>query len=253
VTGVLEGEVAIVTGAGKGIGRGVSVALGREGARVVVSGRDPAALDETARLVREAGGHALTARCDITSQEQIDELVALTVRELGTVDILVNNAQGQMGRGALLDVPAEDFDAAFASGPLATFRAMNACYPHLRGHGVIVNFATGAGIRPDPVGYGCYAAVKEAIRALSRAAACEWGPEGIRVHTIVPLAGSPALAKWAEERPEESRRFFESVPLRRVGDPETDIGRVVVFLCSPDSSYLTGNTIAVDGGQAYLH
>jgi len=250
---VLEDKIAVVTGAGKGIGRGVTLALAKAGAKVVASGRDEAALAETAELVAAAGGIAITARCDVTDVQQIAELVDRAVGAFGTIDVLVNNAQGQMGRGVLLDVSAEDFHAAFVSGPLATFRLMTACEPHLRDGGVIVNFGTGAGIRPDPVGYGCYAAVKEAIRALSRAAAVEWGPRGIRVHSVVPLAHSDALAVWARKRPEESKRFFDSVPLGRVGDPEHDIGKAIVFLCGPDSGYLTGNTIALDGGQAYLH
>lgn len=251
--GELDGKIAIVTGAGQGIGRGVARALARAGATVAATGRHQGALDETVALIASDGGRAVAMLCDVTQQAQIDDTVATVVREFGTIDILINNAQGHVGRGALLDVTVEDFDAAFDSGALGTFRMMKRCHEHLTGGGVIVNFATGAGIRPDPVGYGCYAAVKEAIRAMSRAAACEWGPAGIRVHNVVPLASSPALLRWAEERPEESARFFESVPLRRVGDPIEDIGRAIVFLCGPDSAYITGNSIALDGGQAYLH
>jgi NAD(P)-dependent dehydrogenase (short-subunit alcohol dehydrogenase family) len=132
---------------------------------------------------------------------------------------------------------------------LATFRLMQACYEHLRGGGVVVNLGTGASLRPDPIGYGCYGAVKEASRALSRAAAVEWGAEGIRVHCIVPLSG---LEAWAAERPEESQAFFKTIPLQRVGHAERDIGRAVVFLCGPDSGYMTGNTILIDGGHSFL-
>jgi NAD(P)-dependent dehydrogenase (short-subunit alcohol dehydrogenase family) len=249
----LAGKVAVVTGAGKGIGRGVTLALAKAGASVIASGRNPETLGATIEMVTAAGGDAVPVICDVTNSDHVDAMVQTTVEQYGRLDILINNAQGQMGRGHLLDVAAADFLAAFVSGPLATFQLMKACEPHLRDGGVIVNFGTGAGIRPDPVGYGCYAAVKEAIRALSRAAAVEWGAKGIRVHSVVPLAGSEALAAWARNRPEESTRFFQSVPLGRVGDPEDDIGRAIVFLCGPDSEYLTGNTIALDGGQAYLH
>jgi NAD(P)-dependent dehydrogenase (short-subunit alcohol dehydrogenase family) len=129
---------------------------------------------------------------------------------------------------------------------------MVACRPYLREGGVIVNLGTGASFRPDPMGYGAYAAVKEATRALTRAAACEWGPEGIRVVTIVPLASSDALEGWAAARPEEASAFFATVPLGRAGDCESDIGRAVVFLCGPDARYITGTTLTIDGGQAFL-
>jgi NAD(P)-dependent dehydrogenase (short-subunit alcohol dehydrogenase family) len=126
---------------------------------------------------------------------------------------------------------------------------MRACFPYLRGGGVIVNLGTGASLRADPVGYGAYGAIKEGIRALSRSAAFEWGKDGVRVHTIVPLSG---LDAWAEAYPEQAKAFFATVPLGRVGDAERDVGRVVVFLCGPDSGYMTGNTICIDGGQAFL-
>jgi meso-butanediol dehydrogenase / (S,S)-butanediol dehydrogenase / diacetyl reductase len=247
------GKIAIITGAGKGIGRGVGLALAGQGAHVVASGRSLEALEETEKLITQRGGKASTAICDVADPQQVEDLVDSTVSRYGAIDIVINNAQGGMSRGRLLDVSASDFVSAFATGPLATFRMMVACQPHLakRG-GVIVNFATGAGIRPDPIGYGCYAAVKEGIRALTRAAAVEWGQYGIRVHTVIPLAGSDALKGWAAANPEEAGKFFDSVPLGRVGDPELDIGSIVTFLCSAASGYMTGNTILADGGQGYI-
>jgi meso-butanediol dehydrogenase / (S,S)-butanediol dehydrogenase / diacetyl reductase len=253
MTQALAGKIAIVTGAGKGIGRGVSLALAGDGAVVVASGRSLPALEETEALVTGRGGTASTAICDVENPEQIEELVASTVARYGGIDIVINNAQGGKSTGRLLDVKTEAFITAFATGPLATFRMMVACQPYLADRGgVIVNFATGAGIRSDPIGYGCYAAVKEGIRALTRAAAVEWGEHGIRVHTVIPLANSAALQAWAAANPEESAAFYNSVPLRRVGDPEQDIGSIVAFLCSPASGYMTGNTILADGGQGYI-
>src|SRR5262249_45587060 len=103
-----------------------------------------------------------------------------------------------------------------------------------------------------PIGLGCYAAVKEATGALTRAAAVEWGRDGIRVHTIVPASTSPAMDEWTKNNPKESAAFFSSIPLRRLGDPEDDIGRPGLQVCSDDSKYVTGNTICIDGGQAFL-
>jgi NAD(P)-dependent dehydrogenase (short-subunit alcohol dehydrogenase family) len=115
-----------------------------------------------------------------------------------------------------------------------------------------VNLASTSARRWDAANYGPYAATKEAVRALTRAAASEWGGDGIRTNVILPLAASPGLATWIEERPEESAAFLATVPLKRVGDCEKDIGEVVAFLCSDAASYVSGQSIAIDGGQAYM-
>ena len=129
---------------------------------------------------------------------------------------------------------------------------MKLCYPHLKGDGVIVNLASSAGKRWDMSGYGAYAATKEAIRSLTRAAACEWGPDGIRTNVIMPHAKSPGLAWWIENKPEEAAEFIQSIPQRRVGDCEQDIGRFVALLCGEGSAYVNGQTIGLDGGQALI-
>jgi NAD(P)-dependent dehydrogenase (short-subunit alcohol dehydrogenase family) len=248
--GTLEGKAAIVTGSGRGLGRGIALALASEGASVVVCGRTPERLDETADEIASRGGRSIAVTCDVSRADSIADLVARSVDAYGTIDILVNNAQASHCADTLLvDVDDDEFEAGFRSGPLATLRMMRACHPHLSGGGVIVNLGTGAALRPDPVGYGAYGAIKEGIRALSRSAAFEWGKDGIRVHTVVPLSG---LDAWAEAYPEQAQAFFATIPLGRVGDAERDVGRVVVFLCGPDSGYMTGNTICVDGGQAFL-
>ena len=113
-----------------------------------------------------------------------------------------------------------------------------------------MNLATSAARRWDLSGYGAYAAVKQATRALTRAAAAEWGVDGIRVNTIAPHALSPALKRWVEANPAEAEAFMRSIPLRRVGDCEQDIGRFVALLVGPGAAYLTGATIPLDGGHA---
>jgi NAD(P)-dependent dehydrogenase (short-subunit alcohol dehydrogenase family) len=129
---------------------------------------------------------------------------------------------------------------------------MKLCHPHLKGGGNIVNLASPAAMRWDASGYGAYAAVKEAIRSLTRAAACEWGGDGIRTNAILPLADSPGMAAWTQARPQEAAAFIATVPMQRVGRCEDDIGRFVATLCSDDCGYINGQSIAVDGGQAYL-
>jgi NAD(P)-dependent dehydrogenase (short-subunit alcohol dehydrogenase family) len=247
----LSDKVAIVTGSGQGVGRGIALALAAEGAAVVLAGRTLAKVETVADEVRSLGARALALRCDVKEIEQIDACVAETLQAFGTIDILVNNAQ-EPPLGAMLDVADEDFQAGWASGPLATFRFMKACHPHLRNGGVIINLGSSTTVNPNPSGRGAYSALKAATQTLTRVAAVEWGPEGIRAVAIMPAAWSPASDAFAKNHPEDFARSLASIPLRRLGDPLTDIGRAVAFLCSSDAAYITGTTIALDGGQAYL-
>ena len=249
--GVLAGKVAIVTGAGQGVGRGVALALGSAGAAVVLMGRTESKLAAVAAELDARGAPSLVVAGDVKVLADIEGCVDRTVATFGTVDILVNNAQ-EVPLGHLLEVGDEDVDAGWQSGPMATLRFMRLCHPHLREGGAIVNMGSRAGIRPDPVRRGAYAAVKEAIRALTRAAAMEWAADGIRVNAVLPYAMSPALEALAAERPDEFDQTRLQVPMQRIGDPEQDIGRAVVFLVGPDSGYITGATIPVDGGNAFL-
>jgi meso-butanediol dehydrogenase / (S,S)-butanediol dehydrogenase / diacetyl reductase len=248
--GILDGKTALVTGAGQGVGQGVAYALAREGAKVAVVGRTLDKLLATCEEIRRHGGRAEPFACDVTNAAQIEQCVTAVVERLGGVQILINNAQvAPLGR--LLDVTDEIFLEGIETGPLATLRMMRACYPHLKGNGVVINFASSAAVRWDASGYGAYAAAKEAIRSLSRAAACEWGGDGIRVNVVAPHALSPGLKGWIDANPEEAKAFFKTIPLGRVGDCEQDIGRAIVFLASADAAYLTGATLPLDGGQAY--
>ncbi|MFM7786276.1 MAG: SDR family NAD(P)-dependent oxidoreductase [Gammaproteobacteria bacterium] len=247
----LEGKVALVTGAGQGVGRGIALALAGEGARIAVCGRTEGKLLSVCEEIRRRGGVAEPVLCDVMIAEDVRCCVEATVSAFGTVDILINNAQ-VVPLGHLLDVSEEQYQQGMDSGPLATLRFMRACHPHLKGGGSIVNMGSSSAIRWDPIGYGAYAAAKEAIRALTRAAACEWGTDGIRVNCVLPLAMSPAMDGWIASRPEESAEFFKTIPLGYVGDCELDIGRAVVFLCSEDARYLTGHSMPLDGGQAFM-
>jgi NAD(P)-dependent dehydrogenase (short-subunit alcohol dehydrogenase family) len=248
---ILENKVAVVTGGGQGVGAGLALALAAEGAVVAVLGRTLATLEATCAEIHHRGGEAQAFVCDVTEADDIDAAIVEIVDEFGSIDILVNNAQ-IVPLGRLLEINDEEYQEGMDSGPLATLRFMKACYPFLRGDGSIVNLASSVAVRPDSAGFGGYAAAKEAIRALSRAAACEWGEDNVRVNCIMPLAMSPAMSRWVESGSDDVEAFLGTVPLGRVGDCEEDVGRVVVFLCGPDASYITGHTLPIDGGQALL-
>jgi meso-butanediol dehydrogenase/(S,S)-butanediol dehydrogenase/diacetyl reductase len=245
----LNNKVALVTGAGQGVGQGIALSLAERGAVVALLGRSLDKLEATREAIVANGGRALAISANVKSHDDLAAAVDRTVSELGGVQILVNNAQ-EVPLGNLLDVTEEAIDAGWQSGPVATLRLMKLCYPHLKGDGVIVNLASSAAMRWDMSGYGAYAAVKEAIRAYSRAAACEWGPEGIRTNVILPHAMSPALQWWTENRPEEAAEFVASIPMRRIGECKEDIGEFVATLCSDACRYVNGQSIALDGGQS---
>ena len=247
----LEGKVALVTGAGQGVGQGIALALASEGAKVAVTGRTLSKLESTCQEIAKRGGESLPLVCDVKDGESLSATVDTVVEQFGGLNILVNNAQ-EVPLGTLHQVEDDAFTRGWESGPLATFRLMKLCYPHLKGDGCIVNLASAAGKRWDMTGYGAYAATKEAIRSLTRAAACEWGPEGIRTNVILPHALSPGLKWWMENNPEEAEAFVNTIPQRRVGDCEDDIGRFVAMLCSDACAYVNGQSIGLDGGQALV-
>ena len=247
----LEGKVALVTGAGQGVGQGIAFALAAEGARVALVGRTLEKLETALNEIESRGGTGTALECNVKDPQGLARAVESCVTRFGGLQILVNNAQ-EVPLGELQQVSDEAFAAGFESGPLATFRLMKLAYPHLKGDGCIINLGSTAAMRWDMSSYGVYAAVKESIRSLSRAAACEWGPEGIRTNVILPHAKSPGLVWWMENNPEEAEAFQRSIPQQRVGECEEDIGRFVVQLCSEGSRYVNGQTIAVDGGQAFL-
>ena len=247
----LQDKVAIVTGSGQGVGRGVALALASEGATVVLMGRTGAKVERVAAEITDRGGTALAIEGDVTRPEDIESTLAATLEAFGRLDILVNNAQ-HIHRGPLLETSDSDAQASWESGPLATLRFMRAAHPHLKGGGVIINVGSRVGVRPDPMGFGAYAAAKEAIRALSRTAAMEWGPDGIRVNVILPFATSPELERMQREDPEAYARTRDATALGRVGDPEIDVGRAVAFLAGPDAGFITGTSIGLDGGKSFV-
>ena len=250
--GILDGKVAIVTGAGQGTGRGIALALAKEGSSIAVAGRTLWKCARTAEEAKDVGGRALPVAFLAGRREQADALVAATIKEFGTVDILVNSAQDTRPGVSFEDTTDEDMALALDSGLWGTFHLMQACFRYLKERGgKIINLASAAGIE-GMEGFAAYAAAKEGIRALTRVAAREWAKYGVTVNVICPFADAPAQRAWAKAHPDEMARNVAKVPMGRLGDCERDIGRAVVFLASSDSDYITGHSIMVDGGQAIL-
>jgi len=250
----LKGKVALITGAGQGIGQGIALAMAERGANVVVVGRTYSKCENTCKMIKQRfSGTAIPMTADVAIHKDLKRITQETVNKFKTIDILVNNAVAT-SIGPLISQTDDSVIQAFLVGPMATLRLMQLCYPYLKQQGgSIINMASTASKRWDMANYGVYAAEKDAIRALTRAAASEWGPNNIRANSILPHASSPALQKWMTHRPEEAAEFTKSIPLQRVGDCETDIGQFVAVLCSPESSYISGQSIALDGGQAYMN
>ena len=259
MAGSLQGRTAIVTGSGRGIGRGIAVEMAKEGARVVVASRSQDSIDETLREIGNHGGEAIGIVCDVGSHADIRATVATTVETFGGLDILVNNAQGhgtqEQPAATPIFSPLEDFrdgewDFAIQTGPTATYRFMKAAFPYLRasGRGRIVNFASALGMRGG-AGSAAYNAAKEAIRALTRTAASEWGQYGITCNIVSPAIETDSLRAYVDQYPEEAAAAVLGIPMRRWGDARKDSGRVVVFIAGDDASYLTGMTFMVDGGK----
>lgn len=249
----LTGKVALVTGAGQGVGRGIALALASEGVSIAVIGRTGSKLAATCDLIRERGVEAAPFTCDVADHDSIPAVVEAVVERFGRLDILVNNAWSGVN-APLLELSDRAFRKGFETGPFAAFSFMKAAHPHLKasGDGSIVNLVTSAMVRWDPTTYGAYASSKSALRSLSRTAAVEWAPDGIRVNAIAPHALSPGLQWWTENNPDEAAEFVASIPMRRIGDCEGDIGRAVVALVGPDMRYLTGALVPLDGGQAFF-
>jgi len=251
--GRLEEKVAVVTGGGRGLGRGIALELAREGAAVVIAEIDPATAERTAREIEALGGRALAVATDVRQREQVNAAVAQTEGAFGRIDILVNNAQLQRQQVSFQDTTDDDMEVVLGSGVLGTFRFMQACFPALRRRGgKVVNLASAAGL-VGYAGWASYAVSKEGIRALTKVAAREWGQYKINVNAICPVAETPSFQEWSRKHPDLAKAMIDAIPLGHLGDPQIDIGRAVVFLASSDADFVTGLTMMVDGGQTILH
>lgn len=244
----LSGRVAIVTGGGTGIGGATAKMLAERGADVVVAGRRPEPLEQTADEIRRVTGQrCLVLPTDVTIPEEAARLVDATVKELGRLDILVNNA-GKARHYPLRTMPAEVWQGDVALNLNAAFYCSQAAYPHLKasGHGAIVNISSLAGIH-GTTGVAPYSAAKAGLQMFTRVASAEWGPH-IRVNAIAcgMIATEVAQEKWAATG-YDAVAACQSFPLRRPGRMD-EIAHAVVFLASDGASYITGETLTVGGG-----
>lgn len=261
--GNLTGKTAIITGAGRAvlsdgrcgsIGYGIATAYAKEGANIVITGRNTAKLEAAKEeLERLYGIQVLIVAADVNAkadnQKVVEEVVRQTVEKFGRIDVLINNAQASASGVPLSEHTTEQFDLALYSGLYAAFYYMKACYPHLvETKGTVINFASGAGLFGN-YGQCAYAAAKEGIRGLSRVAATEWAKDGVNVNIICPLAWTAQLENFEKAYPEAFKENVKMPPAGHYGDAELEIGRVCVQLASPDFKYLTGETITLEGGM----
>lgn len=249
--GRLEGRVAVVTGAGDGIGRAAALALAADGAKVVAADINEGAAVATVETIGERhGADALALAVDVRVKDQVKGMIEESRQRFGTVDVLVNNAWGGGSLGRLENKTDQLLEHGMKVAYFGPFWAMQAAFPLMRdqGRGSIINLCSLNGVNAH-VGTTEYNCAKEALRTLTRTAAREWATYGIVANAVCPGAKTAAFAALADTNPELAALADAANPMGRLGDPERDIAPVIVFLASDDARYLTGNTLFVDGGS----
>jgi 7-alpha-hydroxysteroid dehydrogenase len=241
----MPGKVALVTGAGRGIGRGIALAFAEMGADVVCAARTPKEIEDTAAHVRRLGRRALALPCDVTDAAQLERLVAETVGQLGRVDLLVNNAGGFPPMSAL-DTDQPSWEWCLRFNLTSAFLLTRLCLPHMleRDGGVVLNISSAAG-RIIRSGFVAYGTAKAALSFMTRQLAAEFAPR-VRVNALaVGAVETSALAPFLTD---ELRRQMEVMtPMRRIGTVE-DVALAALWLCSPAGGWVTGKVVEVDGG-----
>jgi glucose 1-dehydrogenase len=241
----LEGKVAIVTGAGTGIGRAIAAKLAADGAAVAINYRGS---QDEAEALDEHLPHSMTVQADISKPDEVQAMVERVRAELGPPTILVNNA-GMEHQQPLLDLELDNWQATLAVNLTGAFLCLQACGRQMRdnGGGSIVNVSSIHEDVPFP-GFAAYCAAKGGLRMLMRDAAVELAQYGIRVNNVAPGAIATPINEETLEDPEKVQRLKQLIPLQRVGKPE-EVAEVVAFLASDRSRYVTGSTYYVDGGM----
>lgn len=234
----------------KEIGFGIATAFAKAKSNLVITGRtESTLLKAKEELEDKYGVKVLAITADGGYEDQVKGAIDKVVEEFGRIDVLINNAQASKSGLKLIEHTKEDFDLAINSGLYAVFNFMKFAHPYLKEtKGSVINFASGAGLFGRD-GQSSYAAAKEGIRGLTRVAATEWGPDGININIVCPLVMTEQLEQWREEYPEIYDKTIQGIPLQRFGDAEKDIGGTCLFLASDAASYISGETLTLQGGS----
>ena len=251
MAGRLEERVAVITGAGQGIGRGIARRFAREGCRIVVAEINTETGPRTVGEVAELGSEAVFIPTDVSVEGNARGCVRAAVEKWGRVDVVVNNAWGGVtGNQRIEHEDTDTLRRAMDVGFYAGFWTMHEAFPRMKaaGGGSIINICSLNGVNAHMFTVH-YNAAKEALRAMSRTAAVEWGRHNIRTNVICPGAATEAYQAFAAANPETAAVMRNDNPMRRMGDPESDIGGAALFLASDDAAYVNGNTLFVGGGS----
>lgn len=245
----LEGKVAIVTGAGRGLGRAIARALADAGAGVVVAGRNTISLDGVVAEVKESGGQALAVRCDVTSETDVDNLVARTVATYGRVDVLVNNS-GVVDTTKLVDQEPAAWDRVVDTNLRGVYLTTRAVGRHLvaQGSGKVINIASNFALKGISH-HASYSSSKAAVIAFTRSMAIEWARHDVQVNAIAPGYFETDINAELRADEEATRTVVARIPARRMGRP-SELAPWALLLASEASDFMTGETLVIDGGQS---
>jgi NAD(P)-dependent dehydrogenase (short-subunit alcohol dehydrogenase family) len=244
----LRGQVAVITGSSKGIGRAAAEIMAALGAKVVISSRKADVCEEVAAGIRKAGGEAITIACNISRRDEIAGLIKGTIETWGKIDTLVCNAAVNPYFGPLAGISEDAFDKIMSSNIKSNLWLCNLALPHMveQGGGSVVIVSSIGGLRGSAQ-LGAYGISKAADMQLTRSLAVEWSPKGVRINCVAPGLVKTDFARALWEDPERLKRTVSTAPLRRIGEPD-EIGSVIAFLASKASSFMTGTVVIADGG-----
>jgi NAD(P)-dependent dehydrogenase (short-subunit alcohol dehydrogenase family) len=244
----LSGKVAVVTGGGRGIGRAIALGLARSGASVVVSSRTQKEIEAVAEEIKNFGGKAIAVVTDLTVNEQLENLVNLTMKEFGKIDILINNAARSFLR-SILDLREDGWDKVFNTNVKAVWLLSRAVARKMmeQKSGKIINITT-VGAEKAELGMAAYGCSKAALKMLTRCMAREWAQYGIQVNAVGPGLTRTDFSKPIWSNPEVAKRVSAAIPMGRLAEPEEIVGSVL-FLASDAAQFITGHSIYVDGGS----